>query len=139
MLAEQIPISFWMLIYAGIGSGIDYLRTKTMDRYVLCFFSLIGLASGAVFRFIGLRFGDCYGFIASFVLTVIIMLISKNFIKEHIISLKREPLSSVKEEDRLWYEEFKKEVDLEVSNIQAEKVAKKKEAQKQKQRKEYRE
>lgn len=135
MLTEKIPISFWMLVYAGIGSGIDYLRLKSLDRYVLCFWALTGLASGAVFHYAGLRFGDVIGFVSGFAATAFILLISKKFIKEHIISLDREPLSSVSEEDKNWYEDFKKEVDQEVADMQAAKAAKRESAKAQKHKK----
>ena len=122
MLTEKIPISFWMLVYVAIGSGIDYLRIKKMDKYVLCFFGLTGLASGAVFHFIGTRFGDTAGFIAGFATTAIIALLSIQFIKDHIIKKDREPLSSVTQEDKDWYEDFKKEVDQEVAEMQKKKA-----------------
>ena len=50
MLAEKIPISLWMLGFALIGSGIDYIRIKKIDRAVLCFFALAGPACGGGIR-----------------------------------------------------------------------------------------
>lgn len=118
MLTEKLSVSFWILVYVVIGSGIDFLRVKKVDQYVLCFCGLTGLASGKVFHFIGTRFGDTAGFVAGFAVTALIMLVSRQFIKERIISKKREPISSITQEDKEWYEEFKKEVDREANEMQ---------------------
>ena len=116
MLAEKIPISLWMLGFALIGSGIDYIRIKKIDRAVLCFFALAGLVTGAVFHCAGMRWGDPAGIAGALAAVVLSGFGSKRFIVEHILHLDRKPVS---DEDQKWYEDFQKEVEEERSAMGA--------------------
>ncbi|MBU5628240.1 hypothetical protein KQI82_15115 [Oscillibacter sp. MSJ-2] len=114
MLAEKIPISLWMLGFALIGSGIDYIRIKKIDRLVLCFFALAGLVTGAVFHYAGMRWGDPAGIAGALAAVALIGLGSKRFIVEHVINLDRK---SISDEDKKWYEDFQREVEEEKSTM----------------------
>lgn len=107
MLAEKIPIAMWMLVSVLLGSGVDYFRTQTVDKQVMCFFALMGLLSGSAFRWIGLRWGDIAAVAAGFGVMAAIYLLSFQYIKDYIIDLQRQKVSS---EDEKWYQEFKEEV-----------------------------
>lgn len=106
MLADKLPISLWMLGFALIGSGIDYIRTREIDRGVLGFFCLAGLVTGAVFQYAS-RWGDGAGLIGALAAMAVVGVASWRFIRERIISLERKKVS---EEDQAWYKEFQEEV-----------------------------
>ena len=107
-MVQQFPILLWVIVYAGIGSGIDYIRTKTCDKYVLTFSVITGWLSGKAFQYFGGHYGILAGLIAAIIATTVICLLSFKFIKAHIISTDREEISLVTQEDIEWYENMKK-------------------------------
>ena len=107
-MVQQVPILLWVIVYAGIGAGVDYVRTKTCDKYVLTFSVITGWLSGKAFQYFGLRYGLVIGVVAAIITTAVICLLSFRFIKSHIISTDREEISFVTKEDIEWYENMKK-------------------------------
>lgn len=112
-MTENFPVSIWMLLFALIGSGIDYLRTKAVDKNVLCFFSLAGFLSGSAFHWAGALWGDAAAVASGIVTTTVIGLVSVRYIREYIIGLQRD---SVSQQDQEWYQRFKREVEQERKN-----------------------